>query len=78
MIADSDVEQTEIMYVCDLLTYVTGYWVQLMQIVELCTHCNIQAPHWAQIIGVFVVPGSAGVCHMPSLSMPSQGAKRGA
>lgn len=76
MIADSDVEQTEIMYVCDLLTNVTGYWVQLMHIVELCTHCKFPAP--AEIIGVFVVPGSAGVCHMPSLSMPSRGAKRGA
>lgn len=78
MITDSDVEQTKIMYVCHLLAYVTGYLVQLMQIVVLWTHCKIQAPHWAEIIGVFVVPGSAGVCHMPSLSMPSRGAKRGA
>lgn len=45
MIAYKGVEQTEIMYAPDLLTYVTGYWVQLMQIGELCTRCKIQAPH---------------------------------
>lgn len=78
MIADSDIEQTEIMYVwppniCHRLLGAAN-----ADCGALHTHCKIQAPHWAEIIGVFVVPGSAGVCHMPSLSMPSRGAKRGA